>query len=345
MARIAIVGATGYGGVELIRLLQGHPQAVISCVTSETYAGQRVDEVYPHLVGFDLTLQKLDAEATADCDFALTAVPAGVSMDLVPRLLDGGTRVVDISPDFRLKDASVYRRWYEREHQCPALLQEAVFGIPELHRESMRGARLVAAPGCYPTGALLALAPLVSDGLIDATDIIVDGKTGISGAGRTSLKLPYHFPEANEDVAAYSVGGHRHMPEMVQELSALSGSEVRVTFTPHLVPMTRGILLTAYVRPRPGVGMAALRQSLESRYADEPFTHVLPEGTWPHTAWTVGTNHCFLAAGLDEASQRGIVVSAVDNIGKGYAGQMVQCLNVMLGADETAGLRIPAAHP
>jgi N-acetyl-gamma-glutamyl-phosphate reductase len=304
-----------------------------------------VDEVYPHLVGVGLELQKLDASAAADCDFALIAVPAGISMKLVPELLNAGTRVVDVSPDFRLKDPSIYKHWYKHDHACPELLEEAVFGLPELHRESMKAARVVAAAGCYPTGAILALAPLVAAGLIEATDIIVDGKTGISGAGRTSLKLDFHFPEANEDTAAYAVGGHRHMSEMVQELSLLGGSEVSIAFTPHLVPMTRGILLTVYAKPRAGVGLAEMHQSLHDRYADEPFVHVLPEGRWPHTSWTVGTNYCFLAAGMDEATGRAIVVAAFDNIGKGQAGQMVQCLNVMLGLDERCGLTMPAVHP
>jgi N-acetyl-gamma-glutamyl-phosphate reductase len=292
MATVAIVGATGYGGVELIRLLNAHPQATLSCLTSETYAGQPVAQVYPHLAGIELELQKLDAAAAGECDFVLTAVPAGISMKLVPDLLKAGARVVDVSPDFRLKEEAAYACWYGLEHTCPELLQEAVFGVPELHRDGIKAARLVAAPGCYTTGALLALAPLVADGIIETADIIVDGKTGVSGTGRTSLKLAYHFPEANEDVAAYGVGGHRHMPEMAQELSLLAGSEVRIAFAPHLVPMTRGILLTVYVRPRPGVGLAEIRRSLESRYADEPFVQVLAEGMWPHTKWTVGCRLC-----------------------------------------------------
>ncbi len=326
-------------------MLDAHPHVELSYLSSETYAGQRLDEIYPHLTGTELELAKLDAAAAAECDFALLAIPAGRSMAVVPELLEAGVRVIDVSPDFRLKDASLYSRWYKLEHRCPDLLEEAVFGLPELHREGIGKARLVGAPGCYATGALLALAPLVADDIIEPTDIIVDGKTGISGAGRTSLKLPYHYPEANEDVAAYGVGGHRHMPEMVQELSRLGRSEVRVTFTPHLVPMTRGILLTVYVRPRSGAGLAELRRSLEDRYVDEPFVHVLPEGRWPHSKWAAGTNYCFLAVGMDEASGRAIVLSVLDNLGKGYAGQMVQCLNLMLGVDETTGLRAPAAHP
>jgi N-acetyl-gamma-glutamyl-phosphate reductase len=345
MVKVAIHGATGYGGIELIRLLRLHPHVSLSHLTSETYAGQRVSDVYPHLAGVDLPLQKLDPQAAAECDFALLAVPAGLAMGVVPALLEAGTRIIDVSPDFRLRQASLYSHWYKQTHACPELLQEAAFGIPEWNRDSVTSARLVAVPGCFTTGALLALSPLVRDGLIETGDIVVDGKTGLSGAGRTSLKLPYHFPEADEDVAAYSVGGHRHLPEIVQELSLLSGSEIRLTFTPHLVPMSRGMLLTIYAKPKADVGPDELRASLQSCYEAEPFVHVLPEGKWPHTKWATGTNTCFIAIGTDEATGRAILVSALDNLGKGYAGQMVQCLNLMMGVDESCGIALRAAYP
>lgn len=345
MINLAILGATGYGGIELIRLLKDHPEVRLAFLSSETYAGQRVCDVYPHLHGVETVLRALDTAVAGECDFALLALPAGKSMEVVPKLLDAGTRVVDVSPDFRLRDPALYPRWYKFEHTHPDLLQEAVFGIPELHRQRIGSARLIAAPGCYTTGVLLALAPLLADGLISPADIIVDGKTGLSGAGRTALALAYHYPEADEDVAAYGVGGHRHMPEMVQELSSLTGSEVRITFTPHLVPMTRGILLTIYLESLSGAGVGDLRASLQRRYADEPFVRVLPEGRWPHTKWVAGTNFCFLAVGADEATGRAIVVAAVDNLGKGMAGQMVQCLNLMLGIEETSALRTPAIYP
>jgi len=345
MATVAIIGATGYGGLELVRLLHSHPHVRLGYLSSQTYAGQRVCDVYPHLAGLQQTLQKLDAEAVGQCDFALLAVPAGRSMEVVPRLLDAGTRVVDVSPDFRLREPGLYPEWYKLDHSCPELLGEAVIGVPEWNRESLKSARLVAAPGCYTTAALLPLAPLVAEGVINPRDIIVDGKTGLSGGGRTSLCLGFHYPEADEDTAAYAVTGHRHMPEMVQELQRLAVSEVRVTFTPHLVPMARGILLTMYVELAAGVAPEELRGALERRYADEPFVQVLPEGQWPHTKWTVGTNLCFISAGIDRATGRGIVVAALDNLGKGMAGQMVQCLNLMLGVDESSGLKSPAAYP
>ncbi len=345
MANVAIIGATGYGGVELIRLLHTHPQVRLSYLSSDTYAGQRVCDVYPHLAAVELPLVKRDPAAAGECDFALLAVPAGGAMEVVPELLEAGARVIDVSPDFRLREAALYPRWYELEHTCPEFLAEAVFGIPEWHREEIKSARLVAAPGCYPTAVLLALCPLVAEGLIEPDDIIADGKTGISGAGRTSLRLDYHFPEADADVAAYRVGGHRHLPEMVQELGGLAKAEVRIAFTPHLVPMARGILLTIYARPTAGSGAAELRECLRGRYEGEPFVHVLPEGKWPHTKWATGTNTCFLAVGADESTGRVIVVSVLDNLGKGMAGQMVQCLNLMMGVEESTGLGVPAAYP
>ena len=346
MVNVAILGATGYGGVELIRLLRAHPQVRLAFLHSETYAGQRACDVYPHLAGIDIPLRALDpATVAAECQLALLAVPSGRAMEVVPQLLEAGVRVVDVSPDYRLNDPALYPTWYRLEHTHPELLREAVFGIPEWYGEAMPSARLVAAPGCYSTAAILALAPLVAEKLIDATDIVADGKTGISGAGRTALKLPYHFPEANEDVSAYSVGGHRHLPEMAQALGEIGATEVRAAFTPHLVPMTRGILMTCYVKPRPRVDPPALRGAMEQCYADEPFVHVLPEGEWPHTKWTLGTNHCFIGIGTDRATGRGVVVSAMDNLGKVMSGQMVQCLNLMLGIDQTTGLTMPAAYP
>ncbi len=345
MTKVAIIGATGYGGVELIRLLQNHPEVSLAFLSSESHAGQRVCDVYPHLAGVETVLRALDPKAAAECDFALLALPAGKSMEVVPQLLDAGTRVVDVGPDFRLRDPGLYPRWYHLDHTHPDLLREAVFGMPELHREPIKFARLVAAPGCYTTAALLPLAPLIADDLIDPTDIIADGKSGVSGAGRSALRLPYHHPEANEDAAAYAVGGHRHLPEMVQELSSLTESRVQLTFTPHLIPMTRGILMTSYVKPRAEVAVADLRNCLERRCANEPFVRLLPENQWPHTKWSAGTNLCFLGVGRDETSGRAVIVSALDNLGKGMAGQMVQCLNLMLGVEETTALRGPAVYP
>jgi len=345
-AKVAVLGATGYGGVELVRLLQNHPAVELSYLSSESYAGQRACEVYPHLKGLDMPLRALDAaEVARECEFALLGLPAGKSMEIVPRLLEAGMRVVDVSPDFRLREAEDYQQWYQLAHTCPELLAEAVPGIPEWYRDDIAAARLVAAPGCYSTAAVLALAPLLAERLIQPDDIVVDGKSGVSGAGRTSLSLPFHYPEANEDIAAYAVGGHRHLPEMIQGLAELAECEPSVTFTPHLAPMTRGILLTIYAKPSAGVEAAALREALLRYYAEERFVEVMPVGQWPHTKWTMGTNLCFLSAAMDKHAGRAIILSALDNLGKGMAGQMVQCLNLMLGVDESTCLIGPAVYP
>lgn len=344
--KLAVLGATGYGGVELVRLLENHPAVELAYLSSESYAGQRMCQVYPHLKGVDMPLRALDAaEVTRECEFALLSLPAGKSMEIVPRLLEAGLRVVDISPDFRLREAAAYRQWYKVDHTCPELLAQAVPGMPEWYRDDIATARLVAAPGCYSTAAVLALAPLLAEKLIAPEDIIVDGKSGVSGGGRTALSLPFHYPEANEDIAAYAVGGHRHLPEMIQGLAELAECEASITFTPHLVPMTRGILLTIYATPAPGVEAPALREALLRYYAEERFVEVLPAGQWPHTKWTAGTNLCFLSAATDKQSGRAIILSALDNLGKGMGGQMLQCLNLMVGVDEATCLTTSAAYP
>lgn len=346
MVNVAVIGATGYGGVELIRLLSSHPEVNLSYLHSESYVGRPVCDVYPHLAWVQAELRPLDPEAVArECRYALVSVPAGQTMELVPEFLARGLRVIDVTPDYRLRDHRLYPIWYGFEHSHPELLQQAATGIPEWHREQIASARLVAATGCYAAAAQLALMPLVADGLIDPGDIVLDGKSGLSGAGRASLKLDYHFPEANEDVVAYSLGGHRHAPEVVQALQALTTEKVRVTLTPHLVPTTRGILLTAYAKTTDRANAEVLRASLARRYQDEPFVHVLPVGQPPHTKWTVGTNHCFLGVTTDRNTGRAVILSALDNVGKGMAGQMVQCLNAMLGLPETTGLEIPATYP
>jgi N-acetyl-gamma-glutamyl-phosphate reductase len=346
MVNVAIAGATGYGGVELIRLLQAHPQVRLAYLSSESYAGQRLAEVYPHLGGVEALLRPLDSAAIAgECQVAMLALPAGKSMEVVPALLEAGVRVVDVSADFRLRDPAVYQQWYNLEHTCPELLEESVPGIPEWYRDEIASARLVSAPGCYATAAVLALAPLLAEKLIAPDDIVVDGKSGVSGAGRTSLALPYHYPEANEDLTAYAVGGHRHLPEMIQGLQELGEAMPSITFTPHLAPMTRGILLTIYARPAEGAGAEALRESLQRYYAEERFVQVLPAGVWPHTKWTAGTNLCFVGVGMDKQAGRAVVLSALDNLGKGMSGQMVQCLNLMIGAEESTCLMTPAVYP
>ena len=350
--RVAIAGATGYGGLELIRLVSQHPQAQITYLASVSSAGKRLEEIYPHLAeigSFDSTLQPLEPKAIAKAaDIMLLALPAGKSAVLIPQLLEGGMKVVDGGPDFRLHDASAYPRWYKFEHPAPELLKEAVFGIPELHKAAICRARLVAQPGCYATAAILALAPALKAGFI-GPEIIIDAKSGLSGAGRTSLSLPYHFTEAAEDVSAYGFPAHRHLPEIEQELGLLMSGALEINFTPHLVPTIRGIFATAYA----GVERSAfsvqrpvestILQKMKAFYADSPFVHV--SENLPHTKWTSGTNHAFLSARVTPDGKRAVLLSVIDNLGKGLSGQMVQCMNLMFGLEETAGLEARAVYP
>jgi N-acetyl-gamma-glutamyl-phosphate reductase len=346
MIKVGIVGATGYGGVELVRLLKRHPQVELAYLTSETYAGQRMEEVYPHLRGVAAPLSALEAEElAAAAEFIFLALPSGQAMHLVPRLLAKGKRVVDLSADHRLRDPAAYPRWYGIEHPHPELLIEAVYGLPELHRPEMRDARLVAAPGCYPSGAVLALAPLVAAGKVKAQRIIVDSKSGVSGAGRTALELDFHYPEANENVSAYKVASHRHTPEMEQELSLLAGSTVTVTFSPHLVPLTRGIATAAYAELAAAASAAELIEEMRRFYLREPFIQVLDEKAYPHTKATAGWNLCQVTARVDERTGIAIALSALDNLGKGLSGACVQCFNVMHGFDEDTAIAEPGPYP
>ena len=342
--KVGIINVTGYAGIELARLLYQHPQVELTSATGRSAAGKRLGEVFPHLAGIDLTIE---AEL-GGVDFAFAALPHQESAKEVIRLLDRGIKVVDISADFRLKEAAEYSEWYRTTHPAPQLLGQAVYGLPELHRSQVASAQLVANPGCYPTGAILALAPAVKAGIIGA-DIIVDSKSGVSGAGRT-VSLETLFAEANEDVAAYALDGHRHLPEIIQELQLLSPEQpLSVTFVPHLIPMTRGILTTGYASlatdkvAASKKGMEELRRIYLDFYRDEPFTKVveLP----PHTKHTRGNNLCLIYPTIDARTGRLIVTSSIDNLVKGAAGQAVQNMNLMLSLPETAGLEALALYP
>jgi len=337
-AKVGIINVTGYAGVELARLLHQHPQVKLVSVTGRSAAGQRLGNIFPHLADIDLKIEP----GLNRVDLAFSAMPHGASAAEVAPLLEGGSRVVDISADFRLKDAADYKRWYGSTHPNPELLGEAVYGLPELNRSRIAAARLVANPGCYPTGAILALAPAVKAGLIEP-DIVVDSKSGLSGAGR-SLSLSTHFPEANDDTAAYALEGHRHLPEITQELGLLGGLTLSVTFVPHLVPMTRGILTTCYA-PLKDRGLKAkeLTKLYDDFYKDEPFVRVAPSP--PHTKHTWGSNLCLIHPTVDARTGRLVVISAIDNLVKGAAGQAVQNMNLMLGLPETAGLEALAIYP
>ncbi len=342
--RVAIVNVTGYIGVELARLLLEHPEVNLCCVTGRSLAGKRLSEVFPHLARSELVIQP---ELDTSVDFVFSAMPHKASAEIVEPLVKQGLRVVDVSADFRLKDPREYETWYGAPHPCPQLLASAVYGLPELHRAEIAQAQLVANPGCYPTGAILALAPAMAAGMAEG-DIIVDSKSGVSGAGR-SLTLTTHYAECNESVAAYAVEGHRHMPEIRQECAGLDSNAGDVIFQPHLVPMTRGILSTCYLRlsqdwlQRTSDPVQAVVQAYRDFYADAPFVRVvdLP----PATKHVWGSNYCHVFPRLDSRTGRLLVISCIDNLVKGGAGEAVQNMNLMCGFSETCGLGSLPVYP
>ena len=337
--RVAVLGATGYAGVELLRLLARHPDVEIAFLSSEQYRSRRASEVYPFLADIvDVELSEPEAWRQSSADIVFTALPHGTAAPFVRDVLADGRRVLDLSADCRLRDAAVYARWYG-EHAAPELLAQAVFGLPELYRKELRNARLIAVPGCYPTGALLGLVPLARAGLI-REPVVIDAKSGTTGAGR-SAKIEQLFAEVNENCRPYSVGVHRHRPEIDQELLR-AGAAAPCIFVPHLLPVSRGIISTMYIATdADGARLAAL---FEDAYGAEPFV-VLRGGAPPELREVRGTNRCAIGWHRDDTTGRAIVMTAIDNLGKGAAGQAVQCLNVMLGLRETAGLDAPALVP
>jgi N-acetyl-gamma-glutamyl-phosphate reductase len=311
---VGIFGVSGYGGVELCRLLLGHPQAQITYVGGHATVGQPVSQIHPQLRGqLDLIVEESDPKAAIErCEFLFFSLESKVGVPWIREALEAGRKVFDFSADFRLNNVEAYKHYYG-EHPAPDLLAEAVYGLPELHREAVRNTKLAALPGCYPTSAILALAPLAQARMIHTDFVVIDSKSGISGAGRTKWALNYHFPEANERVAAYSAGVHRHASEMDQELSLL-GEPVSVTFTPHLIPMTRGILTTAYALLREDATPADLLARYADFYADEPFVEVMPEGELPASKFAYGSNRCFIGLTVQPGTRKVIVVSAIDNL-------------------------------
>lgn len=341
--RIGIVGATGYVGVELVRLLARHPGFELTRLVSQSYAGQRFAEVYPAFARLvDLPLSVLDVDDLAEsCDLVVTALPHGVSAAVVPELLDRGVKVLDHSGDFRYKNVAVYEKAYKLSHPRPDLLAEAVYGLPEFYRDQIAGARLVANPGCYPTCALLALKPLLQAGVIRNEGIIIDAVSGVSGAGRKA-DLAYSFCETDASFKAYGVVGHRHTSEIEQEAGFLAGSlePLALTFTPHLAPMKRGMLATVYADLLPDVDPAVLPSLFQKAYAGEYFIRLAPAGQLPETRNVAYTNFADLAVFADSRTGKAKVLSAIDNLGKGAAAQAVQALNLMAGCLETAGLEL-----
>ncbi|MGB7915309.1 MAG: N-acetyl-gamma-glutamyl-phosphate reductase [Rhodomicrobium sp.] len=336
--KIGVIGASGYTGADLIRLAACHPHMEITLLAANTHAGKPLSDVFPHL-GFIQAPPLVKAEDAdwSTCDAVFCGLPHGTAQDIIVTL-PGSVKIIDMSADFRLKDTGAYAKWYGRQHVAPYLVQDAAYGLTEFYREQIAAARLVACPGCYPTAALLALLPLVSAKLIDASDIIIDAKSGVSGAGR-SLKQNILFSEAGEGLSPYSVASHRHAPEIEQEVSSAAGESVIVNFTPHLVPMSRGELVTAYVRLKEKHKPGDLAAALGEKYAGAPFVRLAPNGTLPSTQFVRGSNYCMLGVYADRIPGRAIVISAIDNLVKGSAGQAVQNFNLMFDFPESAGLQ------
>jgi N-acetyl-gamma-glutamyl-phosphate reductase len=343
MIKVGIVGGTGYTGAELLRILSQHPQARVDVLTSRSEAGKRADALYPHLRGHsDAVYSEPDMARLKSCDVVFFATPHGTAMQSAPELVAAGVRVIDLSADFRLKDVAEFRRWYKLEHGAPSLLAEAVYGLPEIHREEIRKARVIGNPGCHCTAVTLGLLPLIEQGAVELDGIIADSKTGVSGAGR-ELKLGSMFSEASDTLKAYAVAGHRHLAEVTQELGAAAGATVGVTFVPHLVPMIRGIHATLYARLKnPGIDLQAIYQQ---RYRDEPFVDVMPAGEHPETRSVRGANTCRIAVHKAPDGKTAVVLSVIDNLVKGASGQAVQCMNLMFGLDEASGLQAPPLVP
>ena len=343
--KIGIVGATGYTGVELLRILSIHPEVEISYVTSRSNAGSRVDAMFPNLRGFvDLEFSDPSTDALAECDLVFFATPNGVAMKHVAELLKAGTKVIDLAADFRIKDINLWSQWYSMDHACPELVEEAVYGLPEINRDKLKTARIVANPGCYPTAVTLGLLPLVENKLIDLESIIADTKSGVSGAGK-GANVATLFSEMGESFKAYNVGGHRHQPEIAQTLGLVAGlsNPVDLTFVPHLLPIIRGIHATLYAKTE--MTQTDLQVLYESRYENEPFVDVLPEGSHPETRFVKSSNICQIAMHKKGSSNQLVILSVIDNLVKGAAGQAVQNMNIMLGLGETFALSQPALLP
>ncbi|USF89263.1 N-acetyl-gamma-glutamyl-phosphate reductase [Candidatus Endoriftia persephone] len=343
MIKVGIVGGTGYTGVELLRLLVNHSAVQVVVITSRSEAGRPVADLFPNLRGhLDLAFTEPDPALLASCDLVFFATPNGIAMQQVPELLEAGVRVIDLAADFRISDQALWEKWYGMQHACPERLAEAVYGLPEVNREAVKQARLVANPGCYPTAVGLGFLPLVEQGLIELDHLVADTKSGVSGAGR-GASVAALMGETGESFKAYAIPGHRHQPEIRQTLMRASGGDVGLTFVPHLVPMIRGIEATLYARLKDvSVDLQAL---FEKRYADEPFVDVMPAGSHPETRSVRGVNHCRIAVHRPLDGDVVVISTVIDNLVKGAAGQAVQNMNLMFGLAEDAGLEQVALLP
>lgn len=343
--KVGIIGATGYTGVELLRLLLHHPEVEVTALTSQKYAGVPIDQVFPSLMKhLQLKCEELAVDQISKkTDFIFTAVPHKTAMEIVPLFCRQGKRVVDLSADFRFKDAGVYERWYQK-HTSADLLPESVYGLPELHRDKIRNAKIVGNPGCYPTGALIGLIPLVEKGMVSLENIVIDSKSGVSGAGR-DVVLESLFCEVNEGVKAYKIFEHRHLPEIEQELSEMTQKKVAVTFVPHLIPIDRGILTTIYLILTKKWKTEEVLNAFQEHYQKEPFIRIYSKGKLPNTKDVRGSNYCDIGVKVNEADGRTVIITAIDNLVKGASGEAVQNMNIMLGFPETMGLEALPLSP
>jgi N-acetyl-gamma-glutamyl-phosphate reductase len=342
MLKIGIVGGTGYTGVELLRLLADHPEARVEVITSRSNAGTPVADIFPNLRGkFDIRYTEPDVDSYQNCDLLFFATPNTVAMGQAEELLTRGIRLIDLAADFRIQDIQTWEKWYGATHACPSLVEQAVYGLPELNRDRIKNARLVANPGCYPVSVILALLPLLNNDLIEPSSIIADCKSGVSGAGR-SANVATAFTEVSESVKAYGVAGHRHLPEIKQSLQAIN-KNADLVFIPHLMPMIRGMHATVYADAKNTD--AEIQQIFEEYYSDEPFVDVMPAGSHPETRSVRGSNHCRIAVHYLAASKKYVVLSVIDNLVKGAAGQAIQNMNLMFGLDETTGLNALGMMP
>ena len=343
--RVGIIGATGYTGLELLRFLLLHPKVEVTALTSQKYAGVPIDQVFPSLMKhLQLKCEELAVDQISKkTDFIFTAVPHKTAMETVPLFFQQGKKVVDLSADFRFKDVGVYEKWYQK-HTSAGLLSESVYGLPELHRDKIRNAKIVGNPGCYPTGALIGLIPLVKRGMISLENVVIDSKSGVSGAGR-DVVLESLFCEVNEGVKAYKIFEHRHLPEIEQELSEMAQKKVAVTFVPHLIRLDRGILTTLYLVLTKKGKTEEVLNTFQEHYQKEPFVRICPKGKFPNTKDVRGSNYCDIGIKVNETDGRAVIVTAIDNLVKGASGEAVQNMNIMLGYPETMGLDVMPLSP
>jgi len=343
--KVGIVGGTGYTGVELLRLLANHPQSDVVAITSRSEMGVKVADMYPNLRGFyDLAFSEPDVDVLKKCDVVFFATPHGVAMSMASELTAAGVKVIDLAADFRINDLDVWSKWYGFEHTCPEMMEQVAYGMPELFREAIKDANIIANPGCYPTSILLALMPLVKADLIELTGIIADGKSGVSGAGK-GASVAMLGAEMSESFKAYGVGGHRHLPEMIDKLQVLTGQEVGLTFVPHLVPMVRGMESTVYATLKQNVSQQALQTLFEQTYENEYFVDVMPAGSFPETRMAKGSNMCRMSVFVPQGGSTVVVTSVIDNLVKGAAGQAVQNMNILFDLPENTGLQQVALLP